>query len=331
MKKMVQKSLVLMLVLILMVSACAIPAFAVEVQSTTICAQTENAETDFACVVLSDGTIEIAGYIGTSKKVVIPSVIDGRKVTSIGNSAFFKSNSVTEVTVPSGVTKIGSYAFGYSDSIKKVTIPSSVTSIAQNAFINHPSDLVIYCFNETAGYKFVKQNSIDYVRFKYIELGDGLAEIIASHGDVEKVEIPETIDGYVVASIGNSAFMYSCVTDVTIPGSVTKIDDYAFCWCSSLKSIKMPERLTYLGDYAFAYCSSLTDIEIPQGMRWIGVFTFGQCSSLESVTIPDGVEYILDYAFYRCSSLESVTVPSSVEYTCDTAFMECSDSLTING
>ncbi len=329
MKKTLKKLMVLMMISIMLMSVCVTPTLAAQVQSNPVGVQNETLATDFVYTVLSDGTAEIAGYIGSRGGVVIPSVIDGRKVTSIGNSAFFRNNSVSSVTIPSGVTKIGNYTFSYCDSLKKVTIPSSVTSIAQNAFINHPSDLVIYCFNESAGFKFAEQNSIEYVRFKYRALGDDTAEITATHGDVAVVEFPETVDGLTVVSIGTSACMYSSVTDVTIPDTVTKIGDYAFCWCSSLKSIKMPEKLTYLGDYAFGYCSSLKSITIPEGIRWIGEYAFGQCSSLNSVTIPDGVEYIFDYAFYRCSSLESVTVPQSMVYICDTAFMECSDSLVI--
>lgn len=36
-----------------------------------------------------DGTIEITRYTGDGGDVVIPSTINGKKVTSIGNNAFF--------------------------------------------------------------------------------------------------------------------------------------------------------------------------------------------------------------------------------------------------
>ena len=331
MKKMLQKSLVLMLVLISMVSACAMPAFALDTQSTTVSAHTENAETDFACVVLSDGTIEIAGYTGTSSEVVIPEFIDGKKVTSIGNSAFFKNSLITNVTIPSGAVRIGNYSFGYCDSLRKITIPSSVTSIAQNAFINHSDELVVYCFNDSTATNFVQQNNMNHAHFKYRVIGDGIAEIVCYYDNAKVVEIPETIDGNVVTAIGNSAFIYSDVTDVTIPDTVTKIDDLAFCQCASLKSVKMPQKLTYLGNHAFGYCSSLIEIEIPQGIRIIDSYAFCRCSSLKNVVIPDEVEYIFEGAFTLCTSLESVTIPESMVYICEYNFEECCDSLVIKG
>ena len=42
---------------------------------------------DFEYEVIYDGSIEITGYIGTETSVNIPSNIDGKKVTSISDSA----------------------------------------------------------------------------------------------------------------------------------------------------------------------------------------------------------------------------------------------------
>lgn len=79
-EKMLQKLMILMLIFIMMVLACVMPTSAAGVQSTVVSAQTENPETDFACVHLSNDTIEIAGYTETATDVVIPSVVDGKMV-----------------------------------------------------------------------------------------------------------------------------------------------------------------------------------------------------------------------------------------------------------
>ena len=48
-----------------------------------------NIETlDMKCSILDDGTIEITKYNGKCGNVVVPSSIDGKKVTSIGKNAF---------------------------------------------------------------------------------------------------------------------------------------------------------------------------------------------------------------------------------------------------
>lgn len=53
-------------------------------------------------------------------------------VTSIGNSAFCHSRSLTSLTIPNAVTYIGRYAFCDCSSLTSLTIPESVTYIQDN-------------------------------------------------------------------------------------------------------------------------------------------------------------------------------------------------------
>ena len=55
-------------------------------------------------------------------------------VTRIGDEAFRRCSSLTEVTILNGVTSIGDEAFYGCSSLTEVTIPNSVTSIGKNAF-----------------------------------------------------------------------------------------------------------------------------------------------------------------------------------------------------
>lgn len=47
---------------------------------------------------------------------------------------------------------------------------------------------------------------------------------------------------------------------VTIPNSVTKINDDAFFLCESLKEIKIPDSVTEIGEGAFARCEFLDKV-----------------------------------------------------------------------
>ena len=85
-----------------------------------------------------NGAITITGYTGPDGAVTIPDRIpdttSGLPVTSIGNSAFLQSPSLTSVTIPNTVTNIGDEAFDLCTSLSSVTVGNSVTSIGSGAF-----------------------------------------------------------------------------------------------------------------------------------------------------------------------------------------------------
>jgi hypothetical protein len=76
----------------------------------------------------------VTGYRGSGGAVVIPELLGGLPVTSIGNSAFAVRASLTSVTIPDSVTAIGVEAFVGCTGLTSVTIPNSVTSIGYDAF-----------------------------------------------------------------------------------------------------------------------------------------------------------------------------------------------------
>ncbi len=91
--------------------------------------------------VYDKGTIIITGYnIEGGLDVVIPSEIDGKKVTAIGASAF-ESKGITSVIIPNTITSIGERAFRY-NKLTSVIIPSSVTSIGYSAFYISNSKII---------------------------------------------------------------------------------------------------------------------------------------------------------------------------------------------
>ena len=110
---------------------------------------------------------------------------------------------------------------------------------------------------------------------------------------------------------------------MTIPNSVTSIEDWTFFRCSSLKSVTIPDNVTSIGDYAFAGCG-LRNVTIGNSVTSIDSYAFLGCSSLTSGTIPDSVTSISEGAFGRCSSLTSVTIPDSVTSIGYRAFGYCS-------
>lgn len=65
--------------------------------------------------------------------LIIPSAIEGYKVTGIGENAFYRC-SFTSVTIPKSITSIGYGAFYECSSLTEITIPNGVTQIGPTTF-----------------------------------------------------------------------------------------------------------------------------------------------------------------------------------------------------
>ena len=236
-------------------------------------------------------------------------------VTSIRDWAISHCYSLSSITIPNSVTSIGSRAFYNCDALTSISIPNSVTSIGSSAFSSCSSLTSIDVDVNNPNY-----TSIDGVLYK-----KDITTLISCPGSKTSISIPNS-----VTSIEESAFSgCSSLTSITIPNSVTSIGNSAFWNCSSLTSITIPNSVTYIGSWAFAYCSSLTSISIPNSVTSIGDNAFEGCRSLTSITIPNSVTYIGDEAFYDCSSLTSITIPNSITYIGDYAFYNCSSLTSI--
>lgn len=140
---------------------------------------------------------------------------------------------------------------------------------------------------------------------------------------VTVADIPTSINGVPVYSIGDWAFEFcSGLKSVTIPEGVTSIGNSAFYGCVSLKSATIPASVKTIGTYAFYGCTSL-NTAIPSGITSIGQYAFYGCVSLKSVTIPVGITSIGKYAFADCDSLAGVTIPEGVTTLGSSTFSGC--------
>ena len=167
--------------------------------------------------------------------------------------------------------------------------------------------------------------------FSYSDDGTSITITAYPGAAVGAVDIPSTINGEPVTSIGYHAFSgCSGLTSVTIPAGVTSIETTAFDGCSGLTSVTIPPSVTRIGYAAFNGCGLLTSITIPAGVTIIEKNTFSGCSGLTSMSIPSSVASIGDYAFNGCSGLTSVTISVGVISIGSNAFANCSGLTTMS-
>ena len=262
---------------------------------------------DFTYAMNFDGTITITRYIGAGGAVVIPSVIDGKTVSSIGAWAFDHCTNLAAITVDGGNPAYSS-------------VDGVLFNKTQTSLIQYPSGKIG---------SYTIPNTVATIGYKAFYNCSGLSS----------VTIPNS-----VAVVGSCAFQ-SCASlaGLAIPYSLTNIGSLAFDHCASLAAISVdvgnpayssvdgvlfskdqstlvqypsgksggytiPDSVSAIGDYAFQHCADLASVTIPNTVTAIGYKTFAFCTSLTSVMIPDSVAAIGDYAFQSCGSLAIITV-----------------------
>ncbi len=277
---------------------------------------------DYLYTILADGTVCVNHYSGVSSELTIPAEIDGKTVTAIGDEAFVGREDLTAITIPDSIRKVGTNPFRGSLAAIRVSPEHSFLEVIDGVLFEKETKRLISC-----------------------SYASNLSEYAIPQG---------------TRQIGKQAFSGCTLTAVTIPDSVTTIEDQAFAWCYSLTSITIPDSVQEVGANPFVYTPasiqvspehpclevldgvlfekeskrlisyphgcSLSEYAIPQGIRQIGDDAFSG-STLTSVTIPDSVTAIGSGAFSTCRSLRAVTIPDGVTAIEDLTFAGC-DSLT---
>lgn len=169
--------------------------------------------------------------------------------------------------------------------------------------------------DDTFGYYIINSKELMLTRF---------------YKDGGKVEIPSNFQGYDVTIIGHSVFYGKDITELTVPDTVTEIQDYAFAGNKNLSSAVLSKNLKVLGINAFFNCKELKSIELPESLKEMGSYAF--CGTgLTSVVIPESntLSSLPQFCFFQCASLKEVTIPVTITKIPKDTFKECSDELVI--
>ncbi len=228
---------------------------------------------------------------GETNDYIIPEMVNGYKVTSIGDSAFYMCLFVTSVTIPSSVKRINPYAFYGCSRIKTLTIPSSVEYIGQHAVPVHSN----YSFQD---------DGLTYINNVLWEDQGTMPE----NANIVLKEGTTCICAYAFYGQFNMA-------SIVIPESVKYIGAEAFYNCTNLKSITLPKKLTVLSEAGtFAGCVSLESIEVPAYDEDDGAFAniFNGCDNLKSVSYAEGTTRISSYVGVSSPKLSYLYLPSTL-------------------
>lgn len=203
-----------------------------------------------------------------SKCSNLTSVTMPKNLTRIGESAFYRCSKLTSIAIPDSVTDIDRYAFMYCEKLETVTLPDSLYSFGEKVF----GDCSNLKYNEYENGLYLGSKSNQY--FGLAKIKDTSITTFQPHtatkallydafDQCEKLKSVVLSNGLTYIGIHSFSSCSDALTEVTIPASVKRIDDYAFMYCDKLKDINFKGTKSQWSDMSR---SSYWD-------RWTGNYT----------------------------------------------------------
>ena len=192
----------------------------------------ETKENEFYVYDVFKKHIELIEYKGGEKDVVIPTELEGKPVTVIGDSCFYRNTSIETVIVPEGIEIIETAAFYCCTSLRRASLPESCVSFGEKLFS--------WC-----------------EALESIKLPSGMTSV-PDYAFNNCTSLTEIIWNDNVTHIGVRAFSWcDSLNSVSLPESVQTIADYAFYYCGTLQSVIIPAGAEYAPN-AFEKCDNAT-------------------------------------------------------------------------
>ncbi len=250
---------------------------------------------------------------------------------TIGESAFCECRAMSLPNgLPSGLQTIKNDAFYGCNAMQLPAngLPSSLTSIGDNAFkycwglvdlsgstlsnlesMGH--SVFAYCTSLTKGPKITSAAITKLPNYTYYECPKLISQNFSSN----------------ITTIGYACFYRCGLRSLTIPSTVTSVENYAFEQCDSLLTVNMTNAKFEVIPYKmFSESNRLRTVTFPQTLKTIEGAAFYNCDSLQTVNLKSTkVETIGEDAFSSCDKLKTVVFPTSTLKSLGTrAFCYCS-------
>ena len=293
-------------------------------------------------------------------------LVIGKEVTLIGTNAFKDVGAKTPVKsvtfeAESGLKEIGDYAFSAANLSGEVILPQSVETLGEGAF----RGTACTKFTFEAGSKMTAMDDSVFANCgKLTEVENfpsGITKIPDSSFMSDKVlakvtyAAPEKMTGIGASAfsgcevlvsdasyspitenmvtIGASAFM-GCkgeqFTTVTIPASVTKLEQNTFANCLSLATVTFTntESVTEISAMCFANDGALTKCELPAKLEVLGDSAFG-ATGLTGVRIPVTLREAKQ-PFSKCQQIGQIEWEEGLTKVIDNLFQNMENSLKVD-
>lgn len=225
----------------------------------------------------------------------ITSIFLEDNIKTIGNYAFRNCSSLKTLRLSENLTTIGSYFLQNCTQITSITLPKTVSSLNRYTFTNsqvtelkiedknpyykYQNNVLMSANGEIVYFGIVLYNQ----RNLKIEIPEGVktinSEAFYSYSNISSVTFPSTL-----LSIGSNAFQYCGASTYTFKDCACTIGYNAFYNCSA-QTINFGKNIKRIENYAFAYCYSLKSISLPASLEYLDQYAFNGCNNVTSISI----------------------------------------------
>ena len=242
------------------------------------------------------------------------------KITSIGYKAFYSCQNLTsDIKIPEGVTKIDDETFYYCKSLTNVSLPDSLKTINKYAFYRCNNLTNIEIPNNVT---VIGDCAFFECNITSVKIPDGLTnigrEVFGHCANLSSIVVSGSNTKYdsrnncnAIIDTQNNQIIYGCKA-TEIPEGVTSIGKYAF-FGSDISTMTMPDSVTSIQEDAFCECKKLTSMVIGNNVKSIGNSAFYNCVNLTTILIPKSVTNIGGSAFSNCSNFTTVNYKGTEE------------------
>ena len=215
-----------------------------------------------------------------------------------------------------------------------IILPASVTQFPQDDYYSSTDKICFHCPAGSAAEAYAIEHGLKYdhltdlsFTLQDIRQDDGTIltfRVYKDHALLEHVvteattlTIPDIVGGQPVTAIGTGSYdllsdpdeFFSFETNrtvntITLPATVTEINDDSLNDFTALETMELPEGLLYLGDEALPYSYQLD--KLPPNIRSLGYAFSG--SSVTSLELPASLFSISNGAFTNYPDLKEFTV-----------------------
>ncbi|MBP3842316.1 MAG: leucine-rich repeat protein [Prevotella sp.] len=264
---------------------------------------------------------------------------------------FQKTPKLVNIKLPSTLTAIHDYEFaGCSRLTGNILLPSSCSSIGKRAFEATGIDGLTYT-NAIAVGDSAFVNCFRFSNFN-VNAGSTIGKYAFRGTKIHSTNVGTG------ATISESAFYESGLTEITLDADVERVAEHAFGeklqkitfngpvkaidnqYYSSVSEVYVSNLETWcqlpFGDAGpmvnsprlFIGGSEVKDIVIPKSIKVVRNGLFQNCKSLTTLKLSEGICSVGDDAFNSCSNLTSAVLPTSLTSIGNSAFANCSELTT---